>query len=140
MARKVRLTRIIGRTGDVVHDLTSLHFSGFHPIEGWAPDANVYCYDDRFEIWVDLAGVSKNAIDVDILSDRVRISGDRKLPSPTRDLSGRCRQVLCMEIKSGRFGREIILPTEVDRNRVTAKQENGLLWIILPLVDPVTDR
>lgn len=140
MARKVRLTRIIGKTGDVVHDLSSLHFSGFHPIEGWAPDVNVYCYDDRFEIWVDLAGVSKDAINVDVLPDRVRIFGERKPPSPTRDLSGRCRQVLCMEIESGRFEREIILSAEVDRNRIRAKQDNGLLWIVLPLVEAVTDR
>jgi HSP20 family molecular chaperone IbpA len=38
-----------------------------------------------------------------------------------------------MEIECGRFGREIVLPAIVDRRRVTAKQENGLLWIILPL-------
>jgi len=136
MSRKIRLTRIIGKTGEVAHNLTKMHFSGFHPIDGWAPDVNVYCYDDRFEVWVDLAGVSRNSISVDVLSDRVRISGNRKPPAPTRDSSGRCRQVLCMEIESGRFGREIILPFELDRHRVSAKQENGLLWIVLPLVCP----
>jgi HSP20 family molecular chaperone IbpA len=40
-----------------------------------------------------------------------------------------------MEIESGQFGREIKLPVDIDRNRVTAKQENGLLWIILPLAE-----
>ncbi len=134
MPRKVRLTRMIGKTGDVAHDLSSLHFSGFHPIEGWKPDINAYRYDNRFEIWVDLAGVEKNSINVDVLPDRVRISGDRQPPAPTRDASSRCRQVLHMEIESGRFGREVILPTEVDRNKVSARQENGLLWIVLPIL------
>lgn len=132
MSRKVRLTRIIGRTGDVAHDLTNLHFSGFQSTQGWSPQINVYRYDDRFEIWVDLAGVEKSNIAVDVLPERVRISGERKPPLPTRDASSQCRQVLAMEIDSGRFGREIPLPAEVDRNRVSAKQENGLLWIILP--------
>ena len=40
-----------------------------------------------------------------------------------------------MEIESGRFGREIELPGKVDRNNVTAKQENGLLWIVLPIAE-----
>lgn len=133
MSRKVRLTRIIGRTGEVAHDLTNLHFSGFQSTQCWSPQINVYRYDDRFEIWVDLAGVEKSNIAVDVLPERVRISGERKPPLPTRDASSQCRQVLAMEIYSGRFGREIPLPSEVDRNRVSAKQENGLLWIILPL-------
>ncbi len=133
MSRKVRLTNMIGRTGDVAADLSRLHFSGFQSAQGWIPEINAYRYDDRFEIWVDLAGVEKQHIHVDVLPDRVRISGDRKPPLPTRDTSSQCRQVLTMEIESGRFAREIVLPAEVDRNRVTAKQENGLLWIILPL-------
>ena len=134
MSRKVRLTRIIDRAGDVAFDLSNLHFSDFHPIEGWKPDINAYRYDNRFEVWVDLAGVEKSSISVDVLPDRVRISGTRKPPAPTRDTASRCRQVLCMEIESGRFEREVVLPEEVDRTRVTAKQDNGLLWIVLPLV------
>ncbi|MDF1861010.1 MAG: Hsp20/alpha crystallin family protein [Verrucomicrobiales bacterium] len=135
MSRKVRLTRMIGRTSDVAQDLSKLHFSGFQSAQGWSPEINVYRYDDRIEIWADLAGVEKTNIDVDVLPDRVRISGDRKPPLPTRDTSSQCRQVLAMEIESGRFGREIVLPVEVDRNRVTAKQENGLLWIVLPIAE-----
>lgn len=126
---------MIGRTSDVAQDLSKLHFSGFQSAQGWRPEINVYRYDDRIEIWADLAGVEKTNIDVDVLPDRVRISGDRKPPLPTRDTSSQCRQVLAMEIESGRFGREIVLPVEVDRNRVTAKQENGLLWIVLPIAE-----
>lgn len=126
---------MIGRTSDVAQDLSKLHFSGFQSAQGWSPEINVYRYDDRIEIWADLAGVEKTNIDVDVLPDRVRISGDRKPPLPTRDTSSQCRQVLAMEIESGRFGREIVLPVEVDRNRVTAKQENGLLWIVLPIAE-----
>jgi len=132
MPRKVRLNRMIGRTGDVAHDLSNLHFSSFHSFRGWTPDINVYRYDDRLEIWVDLAGVEKEHIHVDVLPDRVRLTGERKPPPPTRDDSSRCRRVLTMEIESGRFGREIPLSDEIDRKRVTARQENGLLWIALP--------
>lgn len=134
MSRKVRLTRIIDRTDDVANDLSNLHFSGFRPDHGWEPEINAYRYDNRFEIWVDLAGVDKENIEVDVLPERVRISGTRKTPAPTRDASSQCREVLAMEIESGRFVREIKLPREIDRNEVTAKQENGLLWVVLPFV------
>lgn len=132
MSRKVGLTRIIGRTGDVAEDLRSLHFSGFRPDQGWRPDMNVYRYDDRFEIWVDLAGVDKDHIEVDVLPERVRIAGTRRPPAPSGDATGECLEVLAMEIESGRFLREIRLPREVDRNRVRATQESGLLRVILP--------
>lgn len=124
---------MIGKADDVAYDLSSLHFSSFQSPDGWKPDVNAYCYDDRIEVWVDLAGVEKSDINVDVLPDRLRITGERKPPLPTRDASSQCRQVLTMEISSGRFAREILLPKEIDRNNVSAKQENGLLRIILPV-------
>lgn len=133
MSRKVRLTRMIGRTGDVAFGLSTLHFSEFLSTDGWRPDVNLYRFDDRFEIWVDLAGVAKDSLHIDVLPDRVRLSGERCPPAPNRDGSNRCRQVICMEIESGRFGREIVLPAPIDRERVRAKQDNGLLWLVLPL-------
>jgi len=136
MPRKVKLSRAIGKTGEVASQLGTLHFNDFHSSQGWKPNINAYRYDNRFEIWVDLAGIEKSAILVDVLPDRVRISGERNPPTPTKDASSQCRQVLAMEIHSGHFVREVLLPLEVDRNQVSAKQENGLLWIILPLVDP----
>ncbi|MGY8643857.1 MAG: Hsp20/alpha crystallin family protein [Verrucomicrobiales bacterium] len=136
MSRNVRLTRIIRETGEVAFELGNLQFAEFHPTDGWRPDINAYRYDDRIELWVDLAGVKKDAIAVDVLPDRVRISGERRSPAPTRDTSSQCRQVIAMEIENGRFAREIVLPLEVDRDGVSAKQENGLLWIILPTITP----
>lgn len=123
---------MIGRTGDVAQDLSRLHFSGFGNTGEWTPEVNIYRYDDRFELWADLAGVEKHAISVDVLPDRIRISGSRKPPLPTRDASSQCRQVMAMEIENGRFSREIVLPMEVDRDRVSARLENGLLWVVLP--------
>ena len=124
---------MIGRMGDVAYDLNRLHFSSFRSPEGWQPEITAYRYDDRIEIWVALAGVDKGDISVDVLPDRLRISGERRPPLAARDTSSCCREVLTMEIECGRFAREIELPAEIVRERVTAKQENGLLRIILPL-------
>ncbi len=125
---------MIGRMDDVVQDLNRLQFQSFRASEGWQPDITAYRYDDRIEIWVDLAGVDKSDICVDVLPDCVRVSGERKPPVAVRGASGKCRQVLTMEIECGRFVREIPLGEDIDRRRVSARQENGLLWIVLPLV------
>lgn len=140
MARDIRLTKIITRAGDVAYELSSLNYSGYHPKAEWRPDVNAYRYDDHVEICVDLAGVEKGDIQVEVLAQALRISGVRKAPLPRcggggggGSQSSECRQVLAMEIENGRFGREIRLPAEVDPDRVEACQENGLLWINLPL-------
>lgn len=130
MSRNVRLTRMISRAGDVAFQLSNLHFSDFYPTAGWRPDINVFRYDDRFEICVDLAGVAKEAIVVEVLSDRVRLSGERRQPAPDCE---DCRQVIALEIESGHFAREVVLPAEVEPDEVTARQDNGLLWVVLPL-------
>lgn len=138
MARDIRLTKIITRAGDVAYELSSLNYSGYHPKAEWRPDINAYRYDDRIEICVDLAGVDKSDILVEVLPQAVRIGGVRKAPVPRCDDEndqGGCRQVLAMEIENGRFGRELRLPVAVDPEHVEAHHENGLLWIHLPLAD-----
>ncbi|MBL9153680.1 MAG: Hsp20/alpha crystallin family protein [Verrucomicrobiales bacterium] len=132
MPKNIRLTRMISRAGDVAWQLSNLQFSDFYPTPGWRPDLNAYRYDDRFEICVDLAGVDKGDIVVEVLTDRLRLSGERHQPAPEcRD----CRQVIALEIQSGHFAREFALPAEVMPEKVTARQENGLLWIVLPIRD-----
>ena len=42
-------------------------------------------------------------------------------------------QMLIMEIDYGLFERTIRLPEEINVEKAHAKQENGLLWISLPL-------
>jgi HSP20 family molecular chaperone IbpA len=39
-----------------------------------------------------------------------------------------------MEIESGPFVRILKFPRDIDTEKVTARQENGLLWITLPIV------
>lgn len=134
MARNVRITRIIAKTESVAYQLQNLHFSNFRPpAETWEPQVNAYLYEDRYEICVDLAGVEKSDIDIQVDRGRLVIRGTRQPPGPAPCLDSPCRQVLAMEIESGPFGRSIRIPDEIDPEKISARQENGLLWITLPL-------
>ena len=60
------------------------------------------------------------------------IRGSRELPEPA-NTDDRTLQLLAMEIDYGPFERDIVLPADVEIDKATAEQRNGLLWISLPL-------
>jgi HSP20 family molecular chaperone IbpA len=95
----------------------------------WQPPINAFRCAAGVCICVDLAGVDKSLIDLTVEPRRVIIRGSRETPEP----SDQTTQVLALEIDYGPFEREVRLPAEVDVKRARAEQENGLLWIHLPL-------
>jgi HSP20 family protein len=119
-------------TDQVVSHLQRLHFAGFHPPGAvWEPAVNLYAWPDRLELCVDLAGVSKEDIKVDVGPRQLIIRGQRVLPGSGCG-APMCERILMMEIADGRFVRVLDLPLNVDAQRVEARQENGWLWITLP--------
>lgn len=132
MAHSIRFTRIAGRASQIFAQLQELHFSstGF-PAEGWQPAVNVYAYADRLEVCVDLAGVAKQDVHVEMEPRRLVIRGRR--PSPERGCDRPpCGRILMMEIPDGEFERVLDLPWDVDVGQTQARQDNGWLWISLP--------
>lgn len=135
MPRKSPSQHFVGRIGDLAFDFQRLPFTPLPSESGWKPGIDLYAFDDRFELWVDLAGVEKQSITVEVFRNQVRLNGERQPPVICTGGLDRCRQVLVLEIESGRFGREVTLPQEINRERVTAEQINGLLCIKLPYAD-----
>ena len=129
--RAVRLERLQGQLGDVAYELTKVHFAEFHPPTHWRPAVNAYQCEHCIRICVDLAGVDRSNIHLEISPGLLTIRGERDLPEP-QDETHRM-QVLAMEIDHGSFERQIKLPSTVDRTRVKAEQHNGMLWVHLPL-------
>ncbi len=113
-------------------ELSRLRVAPFSSSPAWIPALNIYRCADRYLICVDLAGVSREALSVRLEARRLRISGERPPPQPQGGLSQPVR-VLALEIDHGRFERELVLPEDVDPERVTATQRDGWLWIELPV-------
>ncbi|MBX7210072.1 MAG: Hsp20/alpha crystallin family protein [Verrucomicrobiaceae bacterium] len=116
----------------IAAQLQGLHFSSLRQAEAaWQPAVNVYAGAERIEVCVDLAGVRKQDIKVDVEPRRLAIRGHRALPeSGAAPREGR---ILVMEIADGDFERVIEFAADVDPDRVTARQDNGWLWITLPI-------
>src|SRR3954451_12911741 len=75
MSTASRLARILSMTDQIAGQLHGLHFSAFHPPDArWQPAVNVYSYEDRVEVCMDLAGVEKKDIRVDVEPRRLSVS------------------------------------------------------------------
>jgi HSP20 family protein len=111
-------------------------YYNFRPNDTWAPNVNLYENDVSYLVCVDLGGVDKEKIDLEVSNGRLSIRGTRNVPSfdepdaATPD-KGKLR-VHMMEIDHGAFFREVELPAEVEQARINAQYRNGMLWIELP--------
>jgi HSP20 family protein len=130
--RSIHLRRLHGKLGEVVYQMTKVQFSRFGPPQTWQPAINAYRCSECMAICVELAGVNKDEIDIQVEPRRVLIRGRRQPPEPEQD-HHKPVQILVMEVDYGAFEREVLLPTDVESDKVTAEQKNGLLWIYLPL-------
>jgi HSP20 family protein len=125
------LKRLHGRLGEVVYQLTKVQFSRFDTPKSWQPAINAYRCTECLAICVDLAGVDRQRIDLQLEPKRLMIRGHRAPPEP-EGADHKPVHVLLMEIDYGPFEREILLPSDIAPDHVTAEQRNGLLWIYLP--------
>jgi HSP20 family protein len=128
---KFRLNQLHGRLGDLVYQFTKVHFSHSPAPDTWSPAVNAYRCLKGFAVCVDLAGVPRETISVEVHQRKVRIEGQRDVPEP-KGKDEEPVQILAMEIDAGRFARELVLPSEVESDAVRAEYKEGYLWIYLP--------
>lgn len=108
----------------------------FYPSESWTPNVNLYETARSYLVCVDLAGVDKEKIDVEVVDHRLKLRGARAVPSywgPDAEGQERVR-VHLMEIDHGGFTREVEIPSDADRQGINASYRNGLLWVEIPKV------
>jgi len=111
-------------------------YYGFMPSEVFIPNVNLYETESDYRVCVDLAGVEKDKIDLTVVDQRLTIRGHRPVPQcivpPCPDPTEQRLRVHLMEIDHGAFAREVELPHDVVKERITARYVDGLLWIELP--------
>ncbi len=98
----------------------------------WAPRLNVYRREHSMVVCADLAGVDPNEIDLQVEPRRLVIRGRRDIAEPKGNAEEPVH-VIATDIEQGPFSSEVDFADDVEIERVTAEQTNGLLWIYLPL-------
>lgn len=104
----------------------------YYPSENWTPNVNLYETATSYLVCVDLAGVEKEKIDLEVADQRLRLRGARAVPSPIKAEPHEKVKVHLMEIDHGAFSREVEIPANTDRRRITASYRNGMLWVEIP--------
>lgn len=115
--------------GKILDQLNKGYYT-FATTETWTPNVNLYETATSYQVCVDLAGVDKEKIDLEVHGQRLTIKGTRAVPTNLEP--DRRARVHLMEIDHGGFARIVELPHDVVSTRISAEHRNGLLWIDLP--------
>ncbi len=121
------LTDQMRHLGEVMQRTAQGRFFRFSPPDAWQPATNLYETEDRYVVCMDLAGVSREEIDVEVRQELLVIRGQRESPRPQTK-----SKVHLMEIDHGNFRRTIHIPSVVDVDNIRARYVDGYLWVELP--------
>jgi len=91
------------------------------------PALNVTVSSDQIVVTADLPGVDPERIDVEVTDSTLSIRGERPEPRLEGDAT-----YLFRERGYGRFQRTILLPFEVDPERIESHYRDGVLRVSLP--------
>ena len=94
----------------------------------WTPSVDVVAKNDLLTIRVDLPGLAKDEVKVDVADDAITIQGERKKDFE-EDKDGQYR----FERAYGSFFRAVPLPEGVKPEEVKATFRNGVLEVTAPL-------
>ena len=83
--------------------------------------------EKEFCVQAPIAGVEQNDIDISVENEMLIIRGERQEP-----LSGDGKKYFYQECYWGPFSRQIILPEDVDSEKIKASLKNGILVIRIP--------
>ena len=87
------------------------------------PAAELTQTDDAVHLKLEVPGMEAKDLDVQVMADRVAISGERKSEIKEKTRS---------EFRYGKFSRVIPLPVKIQNTDVTAEYKDGILNLTLP--------
>ena len=98
-----------------------------HTNFGWRPSWDIYEIEDHLILLVELAGIKRDDVEINVGRDRVQLRGDRFRPSE-HELT----RIHHMEIDFGPYHQIIALPERVEPKGASSTYSDGFLLIRLP--------
>ncbi len=100
----------------------------------FAPNVNTREGEFAYHLDIDLPGVKKEDIKVDIKDGRLTISGERNFKDEVKE-----EDYYRVETSFGKFTRSFDLPENIDLENIEASSENGVLEVVIPKLEKVDD-
>ena len=95
----------------------------------WAPQVEVFERNQKFVVRVDLPGLKKEEVKIEVTHDELTVEGERKLEEEKKE-EGLYRT----ERTYGKFFRRIEIPEYVKGEQAVATFKNGVLAIEMPVI------
>ncbi len=96
-------------------------------IAGFTPNVNIREGEFAYHVDVDLPGVAKEDIKVDIKDGKLTVSGERNFKSEVKE-----EDYYKVETSFGKFSRSFALPENADIENIDAASDNGVLEVVIP--------
>jgi HSP20 family protein len=101
----------------------------------WSPRTDLVEKDDAFHLRLDVPGMSKDDISINLQNGALTVSGER-----TSERTEEGEEYVRVERAFGTFHRTFRLPDAVDRDNIEAVYEDGVLTINVPKTEESTRR
>ena len=95
----------------------------------WFPKFEVLNMDNAYRIRADLPGMAKKDINIEVVNNKLTISGERKMNDKKKNHS-------YSEINYGAFTKSFNLPEDVVENKIKASMKDGVLALEIPRIEP----
>ena len=113
-------------------------FSSFNSLKSidsqLIPSVNFGENDDEYFVTIDLPGVYKKDLQLNLSDGRIKVIAERKDYSKLKNEGHIWRESMM-----GKYERSFELPLNVDKDKIKAKFENGVLSLIIPKENIVSD-
>ncbi|HSR13154.1 MAG TPA: Hsp20/alpha crystallin family protein [Thermodesulfobacteriota bacterium] len=93
----------------------------------WIPAVDIYETKDSIVLIVELPGVTKDDMNIEVKDSTLTIRGEKKLEKDVKE-----ENYHRMERTYGSFMRAFTLPSTVSQEKVKAKFRDGILEVVLP--------
>lgn len=97
----------------------------------WSPSLDCSETDKEFIVHLEIPGVHKENLDVNLEGNMLTLSGKREVKKEQES-----EEYIWQEREEGKFIRSLRLPKAVDPKAVMAVYENGVLTVHLPKAEP----
>jgi HSP20 family protein len=101
----------------------------------WAPSTDLVETDGDYRLHLDVPGMSKEDISINVQNRTLTVSGERTAERTTEN-----DDLVRAERAFGSFHRTFTLPDAVDADSIEAKYDNGVLEIAVPKTEESTRR
>lgn len=103
-------------------------------VRKFRPATDIIELADGFHIYMDVPGLTKEQLHIDLQENEVTVSG------ATRDYEVEKENLTHREFVGGEYRRAFTISDNVDRERISAKLNNGVLELHLPKSEKALPR